>query len=86
MNKIKSWKSTSLKESQNIAKELSTIFNKGDIVFLEGTLGSGKTFLVQNICENWNVQDDVTSPTFTIIQNYSGDFKQETFKIINIEG
>ena len=85
MNKIKSWISSSIKESQNIAKELSTFFSDGDIVFLEGTLGSGKTFLVQNICANWNVQDDVTSPTFTIIQNYSADFKVNHIDLYRIE-
>ena len=85
MNKIKSWTSTSLKESQNVAKELSSLFTKGDIVFLEGTLGSGKTYLVQYICSNWNVQEDVTSPTFTIIQNYSGDFSVNHIDLYRIE-
>ena len=85
MKKIKSWTSASLKESQNIAKELSSLFTKGDIVFLEGTLGSGKTYLVQHICSNWNVQEDVTSPTFTIIQNYIGDFSVNHIDLYRIE-
>ena len=74
MKKIRTWYSSSIRDSLEIAKELSQLFKKGSIVFLEGDLGTGKTFLVQNICKNWNVQDDVTSPTFTIIQNYSGDY------------
>lgn len=53
MNKVKSWTSSSVEESQIIAEELSTIFRDRDIIFLQGTLGSGKTFLVQNICANW---------------------------------
>ena len=85
MNKIKSWRSSSIQDSQEIAKELSTIFKKGNIVFLDGTLGSGKTFLVQNICAKWNVQDDVTSPTFTIIQNYSGDYMVNHIDLYRIE-
>ena len=85
MNKIRSWRSFSIQDSQEIAKELSTIFKKGNIVFLDGTLGSGKTFLVQNICTNWNVQDDVTSPTFTIIQNYAGDYMVNHIDLYRIE-
>jgi len=85
MNNIKTWKSVSIQDSREIAKELSKFFKQGSIVFLEGTLGSGKTFLVQNICLNWNVRDDVTSPTFTIIQNYSGDFKVNHIDLYRIE-
>ena len=85
MNKIKTWHSKSIRDSREIAKELSTIFKKGNIVFLDGTLGSGKTFLVQSICANWNVQDDVTSPTFTIIQNYSGDYMVNHIDLYRIE-
>ena len=85
MNKIKSWRSKSIRDSMKIAKELSQIFKNGHIVFLEGTLGSGKTFLVQNICANWNVQDEVTSPTFTIIQNYSADYAVNHIDLYRIE-
>lgn len=85
MNKIKSWKSASIKKSQSIAEELSKLFGKGDIVLLEGNLGSGKTFFVQQICSHWNIQDDVTSPTFTIIQNYSGDFNVNHIDLYRIE-
>ena len=85
MNKLKSWQSVSIQDSVEIAQELSTIFKQGNIVFLDGTLGSGKTFLVQNICANWNVQDDVTSPTFTIIQNYTGDYIINHIDLYRIE-
>jgi tRNA threonylcarbamoyladenosine biosynthesis protein TsaE len=88
MKLLKSWISKSLSESQNIATELSTILKAGDIVLLEGTLGSGKTFLVQEICKNWYVDEDVTSPTFTLIQNYSGDVTVnhlDLYRIENIE-
>ena len=85
MQKLKTWQSASIEDSKQIAHELSHLFKKGHIVFLEGTLGSGKTFLVQNICANWNVTDDVTSPTFTIIQNYSGDYPVNHLDLYRIE-
>jgi tRNA threonylcarbamoyladenosine biosynthesis protein TsaE len=85
MKKLKTWQSASIEDSKQIANELSQLFKKGHIIFLEGTLGSGKTFLVQNICANWNVTDDVTSPTFTIIQNYSGDYPINHLDLYRIE-
>jgi len=73
MKLIKSWESDSIESSQKISIEIAAHFKKGDVVLLQGTLGSGKTFLVQHICRYWNVNESVTSPTFTIIQNYMGD-------------
>lgn len=44
----------------------------GDVVCLAGDLGAGKTLLVQGIAAGLGVTDDVTSPTFTILQVYEG--------------
>jgi tRNA threonylcarbamoyladenosine biosynthesis protein TsaE len=81
----KTWISKSISESQKIAQELSALFKPGDVILLEGTLGSGKTFMVQQICKNWRVQEDVTSPTFTIIQNYTGDVAVNHMDLYRIE-
>jgi len=88
MKTIKSWKSNSIPESQLIAEELSQTLKPGDVILLEGTLGSGKTFLVQEICNMWHIEEDVTSPTFTLIQNYSGDVvvnHLDLYRIENVE-
>jgi tRNA threonylcarbamoyladenosine biosynthesis protein TsaE len=85
MKKIRTWYSSSIQDSRETAKELSQLFKKGNIIFLEGDLGSGKTFLVQNICKYWNVKDDITSPTFTIIQNYSGNYMVNHIDLYRIE-
>jgi tRNA threonylcarbamoyladenosine biosynthesis protein TsaE len=81
----KTWISNSISDSQKIARELSTILMPADVVLLEGTLGSGKTFLVQEICKNWHIEDDVTSPTFTLIQNYSGNIAVNHMDLYRIE-
>lgn len=44
----------------------------GDVVALEGDLGAGKTEFVKGVCEYFSVDDLVTSPTFTIINQYAG--------------
>jgi len=42
----------------------------GDVVCLVGDLGAGKTLLAQGVAAGLGVSDDVTSPTFTILQVY----------------
>lgn len=41
------------------------------IITLDGDLGAGKTTLARAICAGFGVRDDVTSPTFAIVHEYS---------------
>tara|TARA_B100000579_G_C22156224_1_gene543171 strand:- start:60 stop:485 length:426 start_codon:yes stop_codon:yes gene_type:complete len=50
---------------------------KSNIICLEGKMGSGKTTFIKSICTNLNVVDRITSPTFSLINEYktlNGDF------------
>lgn len=85
MKLLQSWQSISISDSQKIAFELSQKLQAADIVLMEGDLGSGKTFFVQEICKNWRVVQDVTSPTFTLIQNYNGDLAVNHMDLYRIE-
>jgi tRNA threonylcarbamoyladenosine biosynthesis protein TsaE len=42
------------------------------VITIAGELGSGKTTLAKAICRGYGVTDDVTSPTFTIVHEYTG--------------
>jgi tRNA threonylcarbamoyladenosine biosynthesis protein TsaE len=44
----------------------------GTVVALRGDLGAGKTTLAQAICRGYGVTQDVTSPTFALVHEYSG--------------
>lgn len=55
--------------ARNYAKNLKP----GDIIVLTGELGSGKTKFVQGILENFNLADEISSPTFTIVNEYTSD-------------
>ena len=50
----------------NFAKNLK----KGDIIILSGELGSGKTKFVQGVLKYFNLEDEISSPTFTIVNEY----------------
>jgi tRNA threonylcarbamoyladenosine biosynthesis protein TsaE len=62
----------SVEDTERFAEIISLIIKPGDVVLLEGEIGSGKTLLVNRICANWEVDGPVTSPTFTIINQYDG--------------
>ena len=65
--------SKSEQDTINFAKDFASKLNKGDIVVLSGELGSGKTKFVQGILEYFGLADEISSPTFTIVNEYSKD-------------
>lgn len=58
------------KETFQFAKKLAREAKIGDIYLLEGDLGVGKTVFAKGFAEGLGVNDPITSPTFTIIQEY----------------
>lgn len=58
--------------AKNLAKDLKT----GDILVLTGELGSGKTKFTEGILSYFGLEDEISSPTFTIVNEYDAkDFK-----------
>lgn len=68
-------KTTSPEETFKFGKKLGEELAAGDIVCLQGDLGSGKTNLAKGICAGLGVKDEVTSPTYKIINEYRGKMK-----------
>jgi tRNA threonylcarbamoyladenosine biosynthesis protein TsaE len=69
-----STESDSEAQTKKFALNALSYFDQGDTILLYGNLGSGKTFLVQQFAKALGVKEDVTSPTFSIINQYSGNF------------
>lgn len=57
-------------ETKQFGKELGASLQEGDIVALIGDLGTGKTALTKYIAEGLGIKSMITSPTFTIVQEY----------------
>jgi tRNA threonylcarbamoyladenosine biosynthesis protein TsaE len=65
--------SRSEEDTAAIGRELAASLSAGDVVLLIGDLGAGKTALVRGLAEGLGVPaDDVSSPTFTLVQEYRG--------------
>ncbi len=56
-----------------LGKLLGEILNAGDNIILTGDLGAGKTQLTKGIAEVMGIEEDITSPTFTIQMIYEGE-------------
>jgi len=55
-----------------LAKLSAELLKKGDIVFLYGELGAGKTFYTRHLCEYLGVTEPVSSPSYILLNQYTG--------------
>ncbi len=60
-------------ETKKIATALASKLETGDIVVLSGDLGSGKTKFTEGFLSFWGLEDEISSPTFTIVNEHSKD-------------
>ena len=60
----------SVEETWELAKKLAAELRPGDVIFLEGDLGAGKTTFTQGLAAALGVPGRVTSPTFCIVQEH----------------
>lgn len=62
--------SNSPEETLEIGKKIAKNFKKGDVIVLTGDLGSGKTKLTEGILTYFGLEKEISSPTFTIVNEY----------------
>jgi tRNA threonylcarbamoyladenosine biosynthesis protein TsaE len=70
----------------NVASALCADLGPGDVVFLEGPIGAGKTTLVQACAEQLGVTEPVTSPTFALAHRYAGRCPVAHLDLYRLEG
>jgi tRNA threonylcarbamoyladenosine biosynthesis protein TsaE len=62
----------SLSETWRLAADVTALLPRGGVVALSGDLGAGKTAFVQGIARTLGIARPVTSPTFTLVGDYTG--------------
>lgn len=78
--------SKSVEETEKIAEQISKKIKKGDVILLFGNLGAGKTTFTKSLCHNLGVDETVTSPTFTILNEHKAkDFIVYHFDMYRVE-
>jgi tRNA threonylcarbamoyladenosine biosynthesis protein TsaE len=69
------WQTHSAQETFNLGKQIGTQLTGGEILLLDGPLGAGKTVFVKGLASALGVEsEDVTSPSFTLVNPYAGQF------------
>ena len=71
-------------ETREIGFKLGKLLKPGSIVCLIGDLGAGKTTMTQSLAEALEVDDYITSPTFTIVNEYEGKMPLYHFDVYRI--
>jgi tRNA threonylcarbamoyladenosine biosynthesis protein TsaE len=80
---------TSFEETLRFGERLGRELQRGDVIALCGDLGAGKTVLVKGIARGLGITQEVTSPTFTLVHEYTGGrlplFHVDLYRLDNLE-
>lgn len=83
---MKTVQSNNPDETIRIAKKFAQTVERGDVICLEGNLGAGKTHFVRGFVQGLGLSGDVvSSPTFTIINEYDGELPIYHFDCYRLE-
>jgi tRNA threonylcarbamoyladenosine biosynthesis protein TsaE len=73
--------SRSAEQTRRAGMRLGGLLEPGDVVALNGDLGAGKTTLVQGIAAGWGSLDQVSSPTFVLVNVYRRPVRERLFHL-----
>ena len=82
---------SSLKDTKNLSKKISEVINAGDVIFLYGEIGVGKTTFVRFFINHLEVENgikksDILSPTFNIAYDYDiGKIKVHHYDLFRLK-
>lgn len=77
--------SNSLAETADFAERYADTIREGDVICLYGDLGAGKTTFTKFLCSALGVTAEVTSPTFTLCNEYSGRLRVYHFDMYRLK-
>lgn len=63
---------TSAEQTERLGEYIGSRLSKGDVIAFQGTLAAGKTTMTKGIARGLGIDENVTSPTFTLISEYRG--------------
>jgi tRNA threonylcarbamoyladenosine biosynthesis protein TsaE len=71
--------------TRQLGVDIAKILQAGDFIALDGDLGAGKTFISQSIIRALGVEDYVTSPSYTIVNEYGRIYHFDVYRIDDLE-
>ena len=77
--------SNSPQETEKIAQEFAKELTGGEVIAFIGNLGMGKTCFTRGLAKGLGINEPITSPTFTIVNEYYGKFTLYHFDVYRID-
>ena len=78
--------SKSENDTKEFAKKFASKSKNGDVIVLSGDLGSGKTKFTEGFLSYFGLEDEISSPTFTIVNEYhKNDINIYHFDVYRLE-
>lgn len=85
----KEYISKSEEDTINFASQFASQLQLGNIIILSGDLGAGKTKFTQGILKYFNLENEISSPTFTIVNEYTDSaipiYHFDVYRLADIE-
>ena len=82
---MKRYLSHSTEQTEQIAAEFASTLKSGDVIAYRGPMGAGKTAFTRGLCRGLGLSDHVSSPTFALVNEYSGRLTVEHFDMYRVE-
>ena len=80
------FKSNSENDTKQFAKQFASKLTKGEVLVLSGDLGSGKTKFTEGFLSYFGLENEISSPTFTIVNEYQkNDINIYHFDVYRLE-
>lgn len=77
--------SHSVTQTQRLGARLGALLQGGELILLDGDLGTGKTVLTQGIAQGLGITAVVNSPTFTLLKEYQGRLPLYHFDLYRLD-
>ena len=78
-------KSNSLEDTEKIAQKVAANLKGDEVIALYGGLGMGKTAFTRGLCLALGCEDNISSPTFALVNEYSGKFPVYHFDMYRVD-
>ena len=75
-----------IEQTEKLGQSLGKNLLEGDFIALTGDLGAGKTAFTRGIAKGLGINDSITSPTFTIINEYHGPVALAHMDVYRLKG
>jgi tRNA threonylcarbamoyladenosine biosynthesis protein TsaE len=84
--RLKTIVTRSARATRTLGQRIARTLKPGAFILLSGVLGSGKTVFIKGVCRGRGVKETVTSPSFVLVTEYTGDLPITHIDLYRLNG